>query len=300
MIRKRNIFCYLMVAPAMIIVLALGLYPMLASIRMSFLQYDLLLIPTQGTPFVGLKNYESLLRRPEILQAIMNTLMFVVVVVGGVVSLGLLVASVLSRNFKFRGTIRTLVLASWFIPPIVAAGIWTWMFQPERSPINLLLMWLGVINTPIRFLTDSSWVLGPFSIPFFSLSLVRIWNGLPFTTTFIMAGLQSIPAEIYEAAEIDGASGIQRFFLITLPMLRPVLAILITLLAIGGIGHFETNYVMTNGGPKGLTNVLAVTAYNEAYTQYRFDIAASLANIILVFTGIIGFFYVRQQVKERI
>jgi len=299
MTRQRNLFCYIMVAPAMILVLLLGLYPMLASIRMSFLQYDLMVMATQGTPFVGLKNYIELLNRPQFAQALINTLAFVVVAVGTVVTLGLLVAQVLSREFRGRSTVRTLVLISWFIPPIVAAGIWTWLFQPERSPINVVLSALGLIETPIRFLTDSTWTLGPLSIPFFSIALVRIWNGLPFTITFIMAGLQSISHEIYEAAEMDGASGIQRFFYVTLPILRPVLLVLITLLAIGGIGHFEVNYVMTGGGPKGLTNILAVMAYTEAYSQYRFDLAAATANIILLMTGVIGFFYVRQQLKER-
>lgn len=299
MTRQRLFFCYVMVAPALILVLALGLYPMLASIRMSFLQYDLLLIPTQGTPFVGLKNYITLLNRPQFIQALINTLAFVAVAVSGVVTLGLLVAQVLNREFRGRGTVRTMVLISWFIPPIVAAGIWVWMFQPERSPINILLKLLGLIRTDIRFLTDSDWVFGPFSIPFFAISTVRIWNGLPFVITFILAGLQSIPHEIYEAAHMDGADGLQRFFYVTLPMLRPVLLILVTLLMIGGIGHFEVNYVMTGGGPKGLTNILAVMAYTEAYSQYRFDLAAAIANIILILTGTIGMYYVYQRIKER-
>jgi len=98
---------------------------------------------------------------------------------------------------------------------------------------------------------------------------------------------------------MDGANGLQRFFYVTLPMLRPVLLILITLLMIGGIGHFEVNYVMTGGGPKGLTNILAVMAYTEAYSQYRFDLAAATANIILILTGTIGMYYVYQRIKER-
>ncbi len=300
MARKRDLFCYLMVAPAIILVLALGLYPMLASIRMSFLQYDLMLIPTQGTPYVGLQNYTAVFAMPDFLQALINTLAFVVAAVGGVVILGLLVAQVLSREFTGRGMVRTLVLISWFIPPVVAAGIWNWMFQPDRSPINMLLKFMGLITSNVRWLTDSSWVFGPLSIPFFAIALVRIWNGLPFTITFIMAGLQSISHEIYEAAEIDGANGFQRFIFVTLPMIQPVLAILITLLAIGGIGAFDINYIMTGGGPKGLTNVLAVMSYNQAFSQYRFDLAAAIANVILLLTGTIGFFYVRQQIKERI
>jgi multiple sugar transport system permease protein len=299
MARKRNLFCYLMVAPALILVTALGLYPMLASIRMSFLQYDLMLIPTEGTPFVGLQNYAAVFAMPDFLQALINTIAFVIVAVGTVVILGLLVAQVLNRDFKGRGTVRTMVLISWFIPPMVAAGIWNWMFQPDRSPINMLLSFFGLITSNIHFLTDTSWVLGPLSIPFFAIALVRVWNGLPFTITFVLAGLQSISVEIYEAAEMDGANGFQRFWNITLPMLQPVLAILVTLLTIGGIGAFDVNYIMTGGGPRGLTNILAVMSYNQAFSQYRFDLAATIANIILLMTGVIGFFYVRQQIKER-
>src|SRR5512138_601695 len=120
MARKRALFCYLMVAPALILVCVLGLYPMVASIRMSFLQYDLMLIPTQGTPFVGLQNYQTVFAMPDFVQAFINTIAFVVVAVGGVVILGLLVAQVLSRDFSGRGTVRTMVLISWFIPPVVA------------------------------------------------------------------------------------------------------------------------------------------------------------------------------------
>ena len=133
-----------MVAPALILVSALGLYPMLASIRMSFLQYDLMLIPTQGTPFVGLQNYQTVFAMPDFAQALINTIAFVVVAVGCVVILGLMVAQVLTRDFTGRGTVRTMVLISWFIPPMVAAGIWNWMFQPDRSPINLVLQFFGL------------------------------------------------------------------------------------------------------------------------------------------------------------
>ena len=116
-------------------------------------------------------------------------------------------------------------------------------------------------------------------------------------TTFILAGLQSISSELYEAAEIDGANRFQKFFLITLPMLKPVLRVLITLLAIGGIGHFEVNYILTGGGPQDMTNVLPVMAYTEAFVFYRFDLASTISCIILVLTGIIGVFYVRRYFK---
>lgn len=297
MLKKPYLFCYLMIAPAVILVLGLGLYPMLDSLRLSVFQYDLMRISTEGTPFIGLKNFQEIFTSSRFLQVFINTLSFMIVAVSGVTILGLLIAQVLNKDFTGRGTVRTLVLIPWFIPPMVAASVWIWMYQPERSPINQMLKTFGLIETNIRFLTDISWFLGPLSIPFFAVALVRVWHGLPFVTTFILAGLQSISSELYEAAEIDGANRFQKFFLITLPMLKPVLRVLITLLAIGGIGHFEVNYILTGGGPQDMTNVLPVMAYTEAFVFYRFDLASAISCVILVLTGIIGVLYVRRYFK---
>jgi ABC-type sugar transport system permease subunit len=115
----------------------------------------------------------------------------------------------------------------------------------------------------------------------------------------LLAGLQSIPLEMYEAAEIDGANGAQKFLFITLPQLRSVLAVLVTLLFIGGIGIFDVHYVMTRGGPRNLTNVLSVMAYIQAFSMFRFDLAATISSIILVITGAISVFYVRRMTKEQ-
>lgn len=298
MIKRRNIFCYLMVSPALILVMILGVYPMLDSLRLSVLQYDLMRINTEGTPFVGLENFRVIFRDERFIQALINTLLFVVIVVSAVVILGLLLAQVLNMEFRGRGALRTISLIPWMTPPVVASAIWMWVFQPERSPINQVLRSLGVIQTNIRFLTDATNAWGPISVPMLAVSLVRTWNGLPFVTVMILAGLQSIPKDIYEAAEIDGANAIQRFRFVTLPMLRPVMSILVTLLVIGGIGHFEMNYIMTGGGPQNLTNVLAVIAYQQAFTFYRFDLAAAMSSVILVLTSVIAIFYMRMRLRE--
>jgi ABC-type sugar transport system permease subunit len=110
--------------------------------------------------------------------------------------------------------------------------------------------------------------------------------------------LQSIPQDIYESAEIDGAGVLHKFWYVTIPMLRATLAILVTLLFIGGLGHFEINYIMTGGGPSNLTNILAVMAYQQAFTQYRFDLAAAISSVILVMTGIVAVFYIRDRMTH--
>jgi ABC-type sugar transport system permease subunit len=287
-----------MVTPALLVVLVLGMYPMLDSLRISVLQYDLLRIANEGTPFVGLQNYITIFNDARFIKTLINTIAFVIIAVSVVVTLGLFLAQVLNMNFRGRGVVRMIVLVPWFIPPVVASMVWIWIFQTDRSPINHILRELGLITSNIGFLTNTDTV-GPVSIPMLAVSSVRVWNGLPFVVIFLLAGLQSLPHELYEAAEIDGANRVQRFLYITLPLLRPVLSILITLLAIGGIGHFEFNYIMTGGGPRDLTNIMAVLSYQQAFVFHRFDFAAAISGIILLLTGPIAVIYIYNQIKDR-
>ena len=294
--RQKNLFCYLMVTPALILVIALGIFPMLQSLRMAFVEYNLLTVRRVGTPFVGLENFKTLFSEPLFLQILVQTIMFVVIVVSFVIILGLVASQILNQKFVGRSALRTLFLLPWFIPPVIAAGIWKWLLNTNLSPINFVLRDIGLIDTNIGFLTNTE-TIGPFSLPMLVVSLVRTWNGLPFVTVMLLAGLQSIPAEVYEAAKIDGASAFRRFTDITFPMLRPIIIVVATLLSISGIGYFEVNYVMTGGGPRDLTNILGVYAYDQAFTFYRFDYAATASAVILLITSVIAFFYIRYLLK---
>jgi ABC-type sugar transport system permease subunit len=296
--RKRLLFCYLMAAPAVIMVLVITVWPILESVRMSFLGYDLMRINVDGTPFVGLKNFETVLNDQRFVISLINTFLFAIIVVGTVIILGLLIAQLLNMSFRGRGVLRSLVLIPWVTPPVVAATVWVWMYQPERSPINQVLRAMGIIDSNIRFLYDTNTFLGAISIPMLAVSSVRVWNGIPFVTLMLLAGLQSISAELYEAASIDGASAIGKFRYITLPSLAPILAILITLLSLGAIGHFEINFIMTSGGPRDLTSILAVLAYRQAFLFYRFDLGAAISTIILLITSVLAVFYIRYRFSE--
>ncbi|AVF05778.1 sugar ABC transporter permease [Devosia sp. I507] len=285
-----------MVAPAMLITAALGIYPMLFSLWMSFVEYDLLRINEFGTPFVGLDNYVAVFSDPRFVQTLVNTIIFTVLAVAATLGFGLLLSQILNANYRGRTAMRMLVCVPWFVPPAVASAIWMWLLNTDRSPINFLLQDLGLISSNVRWLTDSA-TWGPFSIPMMSIVAVRVWNGLPFAVIFLLAALQSIPRSLYEAAEVDGASLIQKFWYVTLPMLRPVLAILITLLVIGGLGSFEINYIMTGGGPQNLTNIMAVYSYQQAFSFYRFDLASAASGVIFIMTGFVSIFYLRSQLK---
>ncbi len=297
--RDKLIFCYAMVAPALIVTVGLGIYPMIASMIMSFQRYDLLQISEIGTPFVGLDNYITVFSDPRFVQTLVNTILFTVIAVVVSVAMGLFLSQIINANFKGRSVLRTLVFVPWFVPPVVASAIWMWLLQTERSPINHALQSAGLIDSNIRFLTDPS-TFGPFSIPMMAVAAVRVWNGLPIIIIFLLAGLQSIPKGLYEAAEIDGASIMQKFRYVTLPMLRPVISILLALLVMNGIGQFEINYIMTGGGPQNLTNIMAVYSYQQAFMFYRFDYAAAASGVILLMTSLVCIYYVREQTKDNL
>ncbi|MEM7738255.1 MAG: sugar ABC transporter permease [Deinococcota bacterium] len=278
--------------------LFLGIYPVLDTFRISLLQYDLLRVVNEGTPFVGLQNYREAFQNPQFIQALINTIVFTIIAVTVVTSLGLVVSQLLNAEYRGRGVVRMIAMIPWFVPPVVASMIWLWMFQTDRSPINHVLRELNLINTNIKFLTDTR-TFAFMSIPMFSVSAVRVWGGLPFVSLFLLAGLQSLPKDIYEAAKIDGAGQLQRFFLITLPLLRPVLSILLVLLTLGGLGHFDINYVMTKGGPQGLTNILSILSYQQAFVFFRFDLASAISTLIIVLTAPLAAYYIVNQVKDQ-
>lgn len=294
---EKNIFCYLMIAPAMILTGLLGVYPMISSMIMSFRSYDLLTVRTKGSDWVGLRNYEDILSDDRFLQTISQTVIFTILAVAISVSMGLFLAQIINAKFRGRAIVRTLIFTPWFVPPVVASVVWIWLLNTNSSPFNSLLIDLGLIDRNVRFLTNSdTW--GPFSIPMMSIVAVRVWNGIPFIVIFLLAGLQSIPKSLYEAADMDGANILQKFRHVTLPMLWPVMMVLLALLFMGGFGHFEMNYIMTGGGPRNLTNVLAVWTYQEGFQFLRFDKAAAAGGIILVMTSIISAFYLWAQAKD--
>lgn len=293
---EKRIFCYAMVAPALLFTLLLGVYPMIETMIISFQDYDLLTVQSQGVKWIGLENYRDVLSNEKFVQTISQTVLFTILAVSISVAMGLFLAQIINARFRGRAIVRTLIISPWFVPPVVASAIWLWLLDSNASPINNFLLDADIIERKIRFLTDSdTW--GPFSIPMLSVVAVRCWNGLPIIIIFLLAGLQSIPRSLYEAADLDGAGVWSKFFHITLPSLRPVLMVLLALLVLGGLGHFEMNYVMTGGGPRNLTNVLAVWTYQEGFEFLRYGRAAAASGIILIMTAIVSIIYLRVESK---
>ena len=294
---EKNFFCYVMIAPALIVTLLLGVWPLIRTVTMSLQSYDLLTVQSKGTKWVGFDNYRTIFADDRFVQTVMQTVVFTVLAIAIVISLSLFLSQVINAEFRGRAVLRTLIFSPWFVPPVVASAMWLWLLNANTSPINALLLDWGIIDRKIRFLTDSS-TWGPFSKPMMSIVAVRVWNGIPFVVIFLLAGLQSIPKSLYEAAEMDGAGRWQKFKFVTLPMIWPVLLVLLALLFMGGFGHFEMNYIMTGGGPRNLTNVLAVWTYQEGFKFLRFDLAAAASGIILSMTGFVAVFYLWAQTRN--
>jgi multiple sugar transport system permease protein len=188
------------------------------------------------------------------------------------------------------------MIIPWVVPPPVAAAIWLWLYSTTFSPINDLLVRSGLIAQPIAFLGDPTRV-GPFSWPLLSVLVVRIWEGSPFASVMLLAGLQSISPALYEAAAIDGANAWQRFWRITLPLLQPVFQLILVLGAIGFFSHFNVNYIMTKGGPHDMTNIVGVYLYLVSIELYKLGYGSAIAGALLIVTGTLAALYIVRSLR---
>lgn len=204
-------------------------------------------------------------------------------------SLGL--ALLLNLDIGLRSLARTLVLVPWAMPPVIIAIMWRLLLNPTYGPVNDIF---GAVGLP----ADVNW-LGTFSTALPAVIVVAVWAGMPQTTIVLLAGLQSIPVELHEAAEIDGANSRRRFVHVTLPALRPVVMAITTLDLIWNFNSFALAFVLTAGGPGGETMLPMLFAYNEAFRYGNFGLASAMGNVMVVVIAFFLFFYLRSQNRER-
>lgn len=283
-------FPYLMVAPTVAVIGTLIIYPIITGIRLSFYDYTLVM-PVK--PYIGFRNYLNLLSDLRFLFILGNTVLFAVLSVAISAGIGLLVALFLNRSSKVIGIYRSIGFLPWITPMIVIAYVWVWMFSKSFSPLNTVLMKLRIIDEPVAFLGDLDIKFLGLSLPFWSVLTVRVWFSFPFKTIMFLAGLQSIPQTIYDAARVDGANKLQQFRHITLPALMPVVFVVVALSTIWNLSHFPTNYLMTSGGPQDSTNVIPIFIYNRAFIHYKMGLASAAGVIILILAGVIGYIYMK-------
>ena len=247
-------------------------------------------------PFIGLANYIEAFSKAGTWQTIFNTLFFAIVSLALGVSLAMLIATKLIKPYPLRGFFRAMFLIPWVTPPLVASIVWRFIFSENFSPINSILLKLHLIKVPVNFLGSTAKFLGV-SEPLIVLTIINVWSIFPFLMVMFIAGLQTVPQEIYEAARMDGAGKMATFWKITVPCIRPVITSSIVLELIWQFNNFNISYMVTNGGPLGLTKTMAVEVYQAAFTNYRYGYASALSIIMMLIALIPSIFYIRSSLK---
>ncbi len=278
-------WAYLLLLPSMLLLLGIIVYPIGSGIVLSFREMRLTR-PDLGTPFVGLKHYRALLEDDVFAVALRNTAIWVAVGVTSQFILGLITALALNRNVRGSNLMRLLILIPWFLPSVVAGHMWALMLDSRLGVINDLLVKVGILD---RY---QAWFVNP-ATSLLAVSVVELWRSFPFFTLFLLAGLQAIPDELFEAAVTDGASLWQQFRYITVPLLTPVIVATVVLRVIGLVNSPDLLIVLTNGGPGNATQVLSLYAFQTAYTAFNFGYAASISVVMLLLLMAFTVVYVR-------
>ena len=275
--KRKQRAAWIFLGPALVLIGLFFVLPILAGLLLSFTDFDLYAIGAPRTArFVGLSNYGSLLGSAEFWQALRNTLYFVVV--GGPLTVAVSLGAALLLNLpriKLRGLFRTIYFAPVVTTLVAVAIVWRYLYHPHYGILNYLLGQIGL--GPIDWLGNPAWAMP-------AIILLAIWKGFGYNMLIFVAGLQSIPEELYEAASVDGANAWRRFLGVTLPGLAPVSLFVAVTTMIGYFQLFAEPYVMTQGGPLGATRSLVLLMYEEGFRWWRLGMAAAMAVLLLLIT----------------
>lgn len=289
--RKKDIDKWIMLLPATIVIAFVLFYPVISTIVISFQKRNLFM--PQLSRFVGLDNYISILSSQEFWDAMKVTLYFTVVSVGAEFIIGLFTAILLNQNFKMKSFLRALVILPWAIPTVVNGVLWQWIFDANYGALNGLLKEMGLINSYINWL----------GAPFRALNMVIIadvWKNSWFFTIVLLGALQTIPRSYFEAAEVDGAGFWSRLFKVTIPLLRPAIAVSLVLRTSEAFKVFDIIYIMTKGGPANGTQVLSYYVYHTSFEALKLGQGAAISTIIAVVILIIALLYTRMLMREEV
>jgi ABC-type sugar transport system permease subunit len=277
---------YVLVAPALILLLVVTAYPLIYNLWNS-LHFDNLTFATSPRTFNGLHNYKVALTTDGWTSALERTLIFTLITIVFDVVVGLALALMLHRNFRGRGVLRASVLIPWAVPTVVSAMLWKTMFDPRTGFVDYFLGAVHPAWANLTWLNISvfrSWV---------AIFIADSWKNIPFVAIILLAGLQVIPNDVYEAAKIDGATWWQAFRRITLPMLKPALSVALIFRTLQALLVFDVIFVMTSGGPGTSTETLAYLNFNEFINETDFGVGGAMSIMLVILALIISAIYVR-------
>jgi multiple sugar transport system permease protein len=283
---NKKILPYLLLVPVALWLAATIIYPILDGIRLSFFDVD---IPMEGRKqnFVFLRNYLEMFAREDFWNSCRTTLVYTISFVAGSTVLGM--ASALLMNIPFRGKAiaRAAIIIPWAMPYVVAALVWRWILDYHYGVLNFFLKdVVHLIASPI------DWIGNP-SVAIVSVIAIAIWKEFPIATLMFLAGLQSVPEELYEAAQVDGANEWMKFTRITLPSIRPITMTVLLLLTIWGLKRVTVIYVLTKGGPVRATETLVIQSYLQAFEFFHMSYAAAVGTFMLIVSLAISILYLK-------
>ena len=273
--------------------LALVGFPIIYNFVLSFYNQDVMTMGQHSEQFVGFQNYTDLFQVPTTKTSIINTIVFTAGSIFFQFIIGFLLALLFHLDFKLAKPLRGVLLISWMIPVTVTALLSKFMLSSSGGVINTILVNLHLVSKPLDFLVSSE-----LAMP--SVIGINIWIGIPFNMILLTTGLSNIPDSYYEAAAIDGANAVQRFFKITLPLMKASMLSVIILGVIYTFKVFDLVWVGTSGGPVDATELLSTYAYRLSFTQYSFSKGAATANILFVMLFAVGLVYIRLIGKDEV
>jgi multiple sugar transport system permease protein len=279
-------------APITVYLVVFYAYPLYRNLDLSLRDYTVRSFVRGDAPFIGLNNYRVVATDPTFWPAFTHTLVFTAVSLVFQFAIGLALALFFSQHFRLSLILRALMLVPWLLPLIVSASTWSWMLNSESGIVNAALGPFGV--GPVNWLTSPDWSLA-------SVTIANIWIGIPFNLVVLYSGLQGIPPQIQEAAALDGASGWQHFWYVTLPLLRPVSAITLLLGLVYTLKVFDIIWIMTRGGPVDSSTTFATWSYRLGFGNPlpRFGPGAAVGNLLIVMALIVGLLYIRSQRRQQ-
>ncbi|MCA1449879.1 sugar ABC transporter permease [Ensifer sp. IC3342] len=265
--------------------------PLVYNVVMSFQEVDMFSLGSFARPFVGFRNYVDLFSQHETRPILFNTALFVVASIAGQFAIGFGLALFFWTNFPGASWLRGLFLVSWVMPGLVVGAIWNWILSGDFGVLNFLLRETGVIDGNIFWRSDPNYSL-------WAVIIANIWLGTSFNMILLSVGLSGIPKDLYEAAELDGANALQRFWTITLPMMRSTIGAIIALGLIFTLQQFDLFAAITSGGPNNTSNVTQYWAWDLSFRQYDFAKGATISVIMIVFVMFASVVYVRSTRHE--
>jgi multiple sugar transport system permease protein len=274
---------WLFIAPAAIFVAVFFGYPVVKNVLMSFQDYTTRTFFTGEAPWVGLDNYSKTFGSSVFTTTLVNTGLFTVGSIVMQFAIGLGLALFFRRNFPLSGFLRGLLLLPWLLPLIASSAVWKWLLDQDSGALNQFLGLFGVPAIP--------WLVSP-SLALIAVIGVNIWLGIPFNTTILYSGLQSVPQELYEAAELDGAVGVKAFRYITWPSIRSVVSVVVVLGIVYTLKVVDIILGLTGGGPANSTQTLATNAYHQSFVNFQFGIGAAVSNVLIVVSFVFAVVYI--------